>query len=63
MTGVTVCLPEPVHDSMSGLYLSRGRHHVYGREALAFWRTREDLGEGDDPQRIQRDQFLMASLV
>jgi LytR cell envelope-related transcriptional attenuator len=36
---------------------------VYGREALAFWRTREGLGLGDDPQRIQRDQFLMASLV
>jgi len=35
---------------------------VYGREALAFWRTRESLGTGSDTQRIQRDQFLMASL-
>ena len=34
-----------------------------GPEALAFWRTREDLGEGSDLQRIQRDQFLMASLL
>ncbi len=61
--GVTVCLPEAVNDPMSGLDLPAGKHHVSGRLALAFWRTREDLGEGDDPQRIQRDQFLMASLL
>jgi LCP family protein required for cell wall assembly len=61
--GVSVCLPAPVHDSLSGLNLSAGRHHVFGREALAFWRTREDLGEGSDTQRIQRDQFLMAALL
>jgi len=61
--GVTVCLPQSVNDPVSGLDLSAGRHHVFGREALAFWRTREDVGMGDDPQRIQRDQFLMASLV
>ena len=61
--GVSICLPEAVNDPLSGLHLSRGRHHVFGREALAFWRTREDLGEGSDLQRIQRDQFLMASLV
>jgi hypothetical protein len=60
---VNVCLPQAVDDPVSGLNLPAGRHHVYGREALAFWRTREDLGLGDDPQRIQRDQFLMASLV
>ncbi len=61
--GVTVCLPEAVNDPVSGLDLTAGKHHVFGREALAFWRTREDVGLGDDPQRIQRDQFLMASLV
>jgi LCP family protein required for cell wall assembly len=62
MHGVDVCLPQAVDDPVSGLNLSAGVHHVYGREALAFWRTREDLGTGSDPQRIQRDQFLMASL-
>ncbi len=61
--GVEICLPQAVDDPKSRLNLKAGRHHVYGREALAFWRTREDLGMGDDPQRIQRDQFLMASLV
>ncbi|HXW45967.1 MAG TPA: LCP family protein [Streptosporangiaceae bacterium] len=61
--GVDVCLPAAVDDPMSGLDLSAGKHHVYGKEALAFWRTREDLGMGDDPQRIERDQFLMAALL
>jgi LCP family protein required for cell wall assembly len=61
--GVSICLPAAVDDPMSGLHLARGLHHVWGREALAFWRTREDLGEGSDLQRIQRDQFLMASLI
>ncbi len=61
--GVEVCLPTAVNDPVSRLHLSAGKHHVYGREALAFWRTREGLGLGDDPQRIQRDQFLMASLL
>jgi len=61
--GVTVCLPFPVDDPMSGLDLSAGRHHVYGTQALAFWRTRELLGDGSDLERITRDQYEMAALV
>jgi LCP family protein required for cell wall assembly len=61
--GVNVCLPAAVDVAKSGLDLSAGPHHVFGPEALAFWRTREDVGEGSDLQRIQRDQFLMASLL
>lgn len=61
--GVTVCLPTAVNDYKSGLNLPAGRHHIYGSQAVAFWRTRENLGMGDDPQRIQRDQFLMAALA
>jgi LCP family protein required for cell wall assembly len=61
--GVNVCLPAAVDDPKSGLDLSAGPHHVFGPEALAFWRTREDVGEGSDLQRIQRDQFLMAALL
>src|ERR1700735_1113955 len=61
--GVTVCLPYAVHDPMSGLHLPAGRHHVYGAQALAFWRTREDLGLGSDLQRIERDQLLMVALL
>jgi LCP family protein required for cell wall assembly len=61
--GVDVCLPVKVDDPLSGLNLSAGVHHVFGREALAFWRTREDLGDGSDIERITRDQYLMAALV
>jgi LCP family protein required for cell wall assembly len=60
--GVNVCLPEPVDDPDSGLRLTAGLHHVGGAEALAFWRERH-IGTGSDLQRIQRDQFLMASLL
>jgi LCP family protein required for cell wall assembly len=60
--GVSICLPTAVNDPRSRLDLSAGRHHVYGREALAFWRERY-IGEGSDLQRIQRDQYLMAAVL
>ncbi len=61
--GVNVCVRQPVNDAVSGLQLHRGYNHLYGVAALKFWRTREGVGNGDDPQRIIRDQFLMASLL
>ena len=61
--GVRICLPFAINDPQSGLNLSKGVHHVFGREALAFWRTREGVGMGSDLQRIQRDQYEMAALV
>jgi LCP family protein required for cell wall assembly len=60
--GVSICLPFPVHDPQSRLNLTAGHHHVWGAEALAFWRARY-IGEGSDLQRIERDQYLMASLL
>jgi LCP family protein required for cell wall assembly len=60
--GVSICLPTAVNDASSELHLAAGRHHVYGREALAFWRARY-IGEGSDLQRIQRDQYLMAAVL
>ena len=60
--GVYVCLPEPIKDPKSGLNLTAGKHHVWGPQALAFWRERY-VGEGSDLQRIQRQQFLMAGLM
>jgi LCP family protein required for cell wall assembly len=61
--GVNVCTPFDVNDPVSGLVLPVGEHHIDGVTALAFWRTREDLGEGSDLQRIQRDQFMSAQVV
>jgi LCP family protein required for cell wall assembly len=60
--GVSICLPFPVNDPLSGLHLSAGRHHVMGAQALAFWRARY-IGDGSDLQRINRDQYLMASVL
>jgi LCP family protein required for cell wall assembly len=61
--GVYVCMPVAVNDTVSGLVLPRGWHKIFGATALKFWRTRENLGTGSDLQRIQRDQYFMASLL
>jgi LCP family protein required for cell wall assembly len=61
--GVNVCAPFNVDDPVSGLVLKSGEHHIDGTTALAFWRTREDLGLGSDLQRIQRDQYMSAQVV
>ncbi len=60
--GVDICLPYAIKDPRSKLRLSAGLHHVWGAEALAYWRVRY-IGLGSDLERIQRDQFLMASLA
>ena len=61
--GVNVCVPFNVNDPVSGLDLASGEHHISGIQALAFWRTREDIGNGSDLERIQRDQFMSAQVV
>ena len=60
--GVRICLPTAINDPDSGLNLAAGVHHVMGGQALAFWRERH-VRLGSDLQRIQRDQYLMASMV
>lgn len=60
--GVKICLPFPISDPRSKLHLSSGVHHVWGAQALAYWRVRY-IGLGSDLERIQRDQFLMASVA
>ncbi len=61
--GVNVCVPFKVNDPVSGLNLNSGEQHINGIQALAFWRTREDIGNGSDLERIQRDQFMSAQVV
>jgi LCP family protein required for cell wall assembly len=61
--GVNVCVPYKVNDPVSGLNLNAGEQHINGVQALAFWRTREDIGTGSDLERIQRDQFMSAQVV
>ncbi len=66
--GVNVCLPFSIHNVItasegSGLDLKAGRHHIDGRVALEFWRTRYNVADGSDIARIARDQYLMAQIV
>ena len=58
--GVNVCLPFSVNNTYSGLRLHQGQHHINGVQFLEFWRTRENIGNGSDLQRIQRDDYLLA---
>ncbi len=66
--GVNVCLPFAIHNRISlaggtGLKLTAGPHHIDGKVALQFWRTRENVADGSDIDRIARDQYFMAQLV
>jgi LCP family protein required for cell wall assembly len=66
--GVNVCVPVAIHNPVtptegSGLELSAGEHHINGRVALQFWRTRDNIADGSDIARIARDQYLMAQIV
>src|SRR6266568_2706933 len=51
--GVNVCLPFAIHNVItasegSGLDLKAGEHHIDGRVALEFWRTRYNVADGSD---------------
>lgn len=66
--GVNVCLPFAIDNVISdsggsGLNLTAGEHHIDGKVALQFWRTRDNVADGSDTARIARDQYLMAQLV
>jgi LCP family protein required for cell wall assembly len=61
--GVPVCLPFAINNPQSRLRLAAGKHVVNGAQALAFVRLRENVGEGSDTQRIQRQQYFLASVM
>ncbi len=67
--GVEVCLTSPVYDPVrkgiggSGLNLPAGYSTISGKQALAFVRARESLGDGSDIGRIKRQQEFLSSMV
>jgi LCP family protein required for cell wall assembly len=61
--GVPVCLPFAIDNPQSRLHLAAGKHVVNGAQALAFVRLRENIGEGSDTQRIQRQQYFLAAVM
>ncbi len=61
--GVPICVKSRVVDRKSGLDLPAGISTVSGREALAFLRSREGLGDGSDLSRISSQQAYLSSLI
>jgi LCP family protein required for cell wall assembly len=61
--GISVCLPFAIRNPQAHLFISAGRHVVQGAQALAFVRLRENIGDGSDLQRIQRQQIFLASAM
>ena len=63
LNGVQICLPQRVDDNKSHLHLDAGRQTVHGRAALAYVRTRYQLGNGSDLGRIDRQQAFLSAMV
>jgi LCP family protein required for cell wall assembly len=61
--GISVCLPFPIKNFQAHLNLPAGRQTVHGAQALAFVRLRENIGDGSDLQRIERQQLFLASAM
>ncbi|MFC5910271.1 LCP family protein [Streptacidiphilus monticola] len=61
--GVDVTTTIDIHDSKSHLDLPKGTHHLDGRTALAFVRTRHGIGDGSDLGRIQLQQQMVKAVA
>ncbi|KUP96256.1 transcriptional regulator [Thermobifida cellulosilytica TB100] len=59
--GITVCLPEAIHDEKAHLSLEAGTHELDGVQALAFARTRKS--PHGDLDRIDRQQQVLSALL
>lgn len=61
--GVTVTTTQDIDDDKSHLKLAAGTHHLNGKKALAFARTRHGYGDGSDLGRIKLQQQLIKALT
>ena len=61
--GLTVFVPQALHDRFSGAFLSRGTQHLKGWQALAFARDRHDFSAGDLTRSKNQGAILMAALA
>lgn len=61
MGGVDVEIDRPIEDPKTGAYISSGKHHFTGEQALAYTRTRST--EFGDIGRIQRQQYILKELA
>jgi len=60
--GVTICLPNALHDTASGLNLKKGCQNLDGAQALAFVRDRHSFAD-QDLQRIQDQRAFLKALL
>ncbi|WP_081952042.1 LCP family protein [Kitasatospora phosalacinea] len=61
--GVDVTTTVPIDDEDSGLRLDPGSHHLGGRQALAFVRTRHGIGDGSDLGRIELQKEMVRAML
>ncbi|MEU8934957.1 LCP family protein [Streptomyces sp. NPDC048409] len=61
--GVTVTVDQDIHDTSSGLDLTKGTHRLDGTRSLEFVRTRHGIGDGSDLGRIGLQQQFMIALL
>ena len=61
--GVTVTVDQDIHDTSSGLDLTKGTHRLNGTQSLEFVRTRHGIGDGSDLGRIGLQQKFMLALL
>ncbi|MEV8567514.1 LCP family protein [Streptomyces sp. NPDC051322] len=61
--GVTVDVPQDIHDGASGLNLKKGSQKLNGTQSLEFVRTRHGIGDGSDLGRIGLQQQFMLDLL
>ncbi|MFE2431549.1 LCP family protein [Streptomyces sp. NPDC059373] len=61
--GVTVTTTKDINDDKSHLHLKAGTHHLDGKTALAFARTRHGVGDGSDLGRIELQQQLLHAML
>jgi LCP family protein required for cell wall assembly len=63
--GVEMTIPNDMSSSKAKLKLTKGRHKLDGKTALAFARARtgEGLGDGSDLSRLDRQHELVAAIV
>ncbi|MGW1227722.1 LCP family protein [Streptomyces sp. NPDC002530] len=61
--GVTVDVPQDIHDTSTGLDVKAGPQKLDGTDSLKYVRTRHGIGDGSDLGRITlQQQFLFALL-
>jgi LCP family protein required for cell wall assembly len=61
--GVTVDVPQDIHDTATGLDVKAGPQKLDGTESLAYVRTRHGIGDGSDLGRIGLQQQFMFALL